>query len=131
MSLVSWRTTEVEIKQYPNVCDWVLSANLEGYLTADAYKHSVPTFDIKRELDDKLMCGVYSVTRVLPEVKRVIFNSPATIIFWTDNTKSVVKCQEGDVFDAEKGFVMAYLKKLMGNGNKFNKEINKWVNYEH
>lgn len=61
------------------------------------------------------------------DIKRVIFNPPATIILWGDNTKSVVKCQPGDTFDAEKGFVLAYLKKLLGNDNTFNKEINKWV----
>ena len=64
------------------------------------------------------------------KVKRVIFNDPATIIFWDDNTKTVVKCQEGDTFDKEKGFVMAYLKKMLGNDNTFNKEINKWVGGE-
>ena len=62
-----------------------------------------------------------------PKVKRAIFNNPATIIYWTDGTKTVVKCQEGDSYDPEKGFVMAYLKKLLGNDNTFNKEINRWV----
>ena len=28
-----------------------------------------------------------------PEIKNVIFNDPATIVFWTDGTKTVVKCQ--------------------------------------
>lgn len=62
-----------------------------------------------------------------PKIKRVIFNDPATIIMWTDGTKSVVKCQNGEPFDAEKGFVLAYLKKLLGNKNEFNTEIHKWV----
>lgn len=61
------------------------------------------------------------------KVKKVIFNNPATIIMWTDGTKSVVKCQNGEPFDAEKGFALAYLKKLLGNDNTFNKEIHKWV----
>lgn len=64
---------------------------------------------------------------VRPKVKRVIYNNPATIIFWADGTKTVVKCQEGDTYSKEKGFVMAYLKKMLGNDNTFNKEINKWV----
>lgn len=63
-------------------------------------------------------------------IKNVIFNPPATIILWNDGTKSVVKCQNGEPYDAEKGFALAYLKKLLGNGNTFNKEINKWVTYE-
>ena len=61
------------------------------------------------------------------QIKKVIFNSPATIIMWNDGSKTVVKCQTGDEYDPEKGFVMAYLKKLLGNDNTFNKEINKWV----
>lgn len=64
------------------------------------------------------------------KVKKVIFNNPATIIFWDDKTKTVVKCQEGDTYDKEKGFVMAYLKKMLGNKNEFNKEIHKWVKEE-
>lgn len=27
-------------------------------------------------------------------VERVIYNAPATIVFWTDGTKTVVKCHE-------------------------------------
>ena len=61
------------------------------------------------------------------KVKRVIFNGPATIILWSDNTKTIVQCQPGDTPDAEKGFVMAYLKKMLGNDNTFNKEIKHWV----
>lgn len=70
----------------------------------------------------------YGITKTKPKIKKVIFNNPATIIMWTDGTKSVVKCQNGEPFDAEKGFALAYLKKLLGNKNEFNKEINKWVN---
>ena len=62
-----------------------------------------------------------------PRIKEVIFNPPATIIKWEDGTKTVVKCQGDDEYDREKGFVMAYLKKLLGNDNTFNEEINKWV----
>lgn len=63
-------------------------------------------------------------------VKKVIFNPPATIILWNDGTKSVVKCQNGEEYVSEKGFVMAYLKKMLGNDNTFNKEIRKWVQDE-
>lgn len=68
--------------------------------------------------------------RPLPTVKKVVFNPPATIIIWNDGSKSVVKAQNGEPFDHEKGFVMAYLKKLLGNDNTFNKEITKWVKWE-
>ena len=40
-------------------------------------------------------------------IKQVIFNGPATIVYWKDGSNTVVKCQEGAVNDPEKGFAMA------------------------
>lgn len=40
-------------------------------------------------------------------INKVIFNDPATIVFWKDGTKTIVKCQEGAEFDPEKGLAMA------------------------
>lgn len=63
----------------------------------------------------------------LPLPERVIFNDPATIVYWDDGTKTVVKCQPGDVFSAEAGLTTAMLKKYMGNDNTFNRVINEWL----
>lgn len=40
-------------------------------------------------------------------IKQVIFNGPATIVYWKDGSKTIVKCQEGTANDPEKGFAMA------------------------
>jgi len=50
--------------------------------------------------------------------KQVIFNPPATIVIWKDGTKTIVKCYNED-FDFEKGFAMAYLKKVFGGRNQY------------
>ena len=63
----------------------------------------------------------------IPEVKKVIFNDPATIVYWKDGTKTVVKCQNGDDFDPEKGFAMAFLKKCWGNKGNFNDKLIKII----
>lgn len=39
-------------------------------------------------------------------IEKVIFNPPATIVFWKDGSKTVVKAQ-GDVFNPETGLAMA------------------------
>ena len=62
-----------------------------------------------------------------PSIKNVIFNDPATIVFWSDGTKTVVKCQEGDVFDPEKGLAMAISKKAMGNKRDYYLTFKKWL----
>lgn len=60
-------------------------------------------------------------------ITNVIFNPPATIVFWNDKTKTVVKCQDDDEWDAEKGLAMAIAKKYFGNRGRYNKEFKKWI----
>ena len=63
----------------------------------------------------------------IPEIKNVIFNNPATIVFWEDGTKTVVKCQDGDEFDPEKGLAMAIAKKAYGNKGDYCNKMKKWL----
>lgn len=63
----------------------------------------------------------------IPEIKNVIFNDPATIVFWEDGTKTVVKCQDGDEFDPEKGLAMAIAKKAYGNKGNYCNKMKKWL----
>lgn len=69
---------------------------------------------------------VISDMNVLPKIKNVIFNDPATIVFWEDNTKTVVMCDK-EKYDPEKGFTMAVTKKALGNKGNYYDMIKKWV----
>lgn len=62
-----------------------------------------------------------------PSITKVIFNKPATIVFWSDGTKTVVKAQKGDKFNKEKGLAMAITKKALGNEGNYYDEIKKWI----
>jgi hypothetical protein len=59
-------------------------------------------------------------------IKDVIFNDPATIVFWSDGTKTVVKAHNEE-FDPEKGLAMAICKKILGNKGNFNNLFKKWI----
>lgn len=59
-------------------------------------------------------------------ITNVIFNNPATIVLWSDGTKTVVKCDERDEFDPEKGLAMAICKKHFGGGF-YNDIFKKWI----
>lgn len=66
--------------------------------------------DIIRNLrEENNMCMSKAKDTRVPTnpIKKVIENDPATIVFWKDGTKTVVKCQEGAEFDPEKGLAMA------------------------
>lgn len=60
-----------------------------------------------------------SFKNYLPKIERAIFNDPATIVFWSDGDKTVVKCRENDIYDPEKGLAMAISKKAFGNDYKY------------
>lgn len=61
------------------------------------------------------------------EIVKVIFSDPATIVFWADGTKTVVKCQEGDEYSKETGLAMAIAKKVFGNKGNFNEVFKKFI----
>ena len=63
---------------------------------------------------------------LLTEITNVIFNDPATIVFWGDGTKTVVKA-ENEPFDPEKGLAMAIAKKSLGNKGNYYNEFKKWL----
>lgn len=60
-------------------------------------------------------------------IEKVIFNDPATIVLWSDGTKTVVKA-ENEPFDPEKGLAMAISKKHFGNTGRYFEEFKKWIN---
>jgi len=67
-------------------------------------------------IDD--MVKLSSKQTYLPWPKDVIFNAPATVVFWDDGTKTVVKLMEGEEFNPEVGLAMCFCKKVMGDGYK-------------
>lgn len=69
------------------------------------------------------------ITYAHPEehlIENVIFNDPATIVFWADGTKTVVKADKEE-FDPEKGLAMAISKKILGNKGNYFDIFKKWI----
>lgn len=89
--------------------------------------------DENRKLEIELAAAkareVLTALSIRPEmmIENVIFNDPATIVFWLDGSKTVVKCQPGDTFSKELGLAMAICKKVYGNKGKYNDVFKKWV----
>lgn len=61
-----------------------------------------------------------------PKIECVIFHDPATIVYWKDGTKTVVKAQN-EKLDKEKGLLAAIAKKVYGNKGSFNNVIKHYV----
>ena len=84
-------------------------------------------FTLMDELIGSWEKPVLHTNRKIPEIERVIFNYPATIVVWKDNTKTVVKCSENDQYDEETGLALCIAKKALGNKGNWYNEFKKWL----
>ena len=73
---------------------------------------------------------IISPNNIKKYIKTVIYHEPATIVKWKDGTKTVVKCDEYDTYDKEKGLMACIIKKLTGNTGRWNEILKEWVDYE-
>lgn len=69
----------------------------------------------------------YLQRQALSMIQRVIFNDPATIVYWADGSKTIVKCGPHDIFEPEKGLAMACMKKMFGNNNAFHSVLKEYL----
>ena len=95
----------------------------------DGFRPHTVIFDEMHEYKEpEFLKKVFNIPPVkeYPSIERVIFNNPATIVFWSDGTKTVVKAS-GEKFDEEKGLAMAIAKKAMGNNSGYFDEFKKWL----
>ena len=58
-----------------------------------------------------------------PQISKVIFANPNTIILWTDGTKTIATCQKDTEFSKEIGLSIAIAKKILGSWSNFQKYI--------
>lgn len=104
--------------------------SIYGIDTGLSYGRSVETLaETMRRLNERTPLGKMNrqKSEMLDKIKNVIFNNPATIVFWADGTKTVVKC-EHEEFDPEKGLAMAIVKKVMADNHSYYNEIfKKWL----
>lgn len=71
-----------------------------------------------------------NMSRKSLEVKKVIYSGPCTIVIWTDDSKTIVRCQDGDTYSKEVGLLMCLAKKVWGtntSGSNFNDYISKVI----
>lgn len=60
------------------------------------------------------------------EIKKVIFNDPATIVIWANGAKTVVKAQN-EKYDPEKGLAMAFAKRALGGKGSYYDVFKQWL----
>ena len=108
-----------DVKVDPNN-DWHIVKSRRDCLDMERYAEMAK--DMLRTMHEKREPNMKSGS-----IKRVIFNPPATVVYWSDCTKTVVKCNVNDIFDPEKGLAMAIAKRCAGNTSAYYAEIRHWL----
>ena len=60
----------------------------------------------------------------LPRIDHVKFNGPATIVFWKDGTKTVVKHDGKGRKDKRQAILYAFIRKIYGEGRPYHNILN-------
>jgi hypothetical protein len=114
---IDWKVESITLDRNHPFQDHFITAELSTPVPPKSWSLNELAMDLQDHLNKKSV----------PEIKNVIFNDPATIVLWADDTKTVVKCQEGDKFNPETGLAMAIVKRMYGNTGKYCEIFKKWV----
>ena len=125
---------------------FMTSVELRGFDLANIHYHIIPESCVTSAHSGKTVTveAPYKGSRRVArnesmrfKIKKVIFNDPATIVFWEDGSKTVVKCQYTgsnqhgkyrEKFDKEKGLAMCFAKKAFGNSRDYYEVFKQWTN---
>ena len=92
------------------------------------YKTISTTKITTRDINAKIHAPIPIIK--IPEISKIVFSNPATIVFWSDGTKTVVKCMEGQGFNEYYGVACAIMKRFFGNNSKASAFVEKFKEEE-
>ncbi len=117
-------------------CDGAINADVELYsgvsasdliTTPEMIRRREVAYRLSRAAAHGLFTPVKKEKTLSMTIKKVIFSPPATIIIWDDNTKTVVKAQEDEPYDPEKGMAMCIAKHIYGDCGSYYNVFSEWL----
>lgn len=111
----------VELKTVPFM-------NIDCDYDFDPWRTSVE-FDVHRTVAKRWYDSTMYQLHIVPyfKIKEVIFNDPATIVYWEDGTKTVVKCGKDDTYNKETGLALCFMKKALNNKGNYNNLFREYI----
>lgn len=62
----------------------------------------------------------------IPDIEEVIYHDPATIVYWKDGDKTVVKRSKDDAFSQTTGLALCIVKKIYGE-KEYRQILKQWL----
>ena len=116
---IEWKIGTCELSSFYNEIEMTITGDVTRV------RHGKTLGDIVDDVYAKLNNASRADSAL--KIKKVHFSAPVTCVIWEDGTKTLVRTQEGDWYDPEKGLAMAIAKKALGNTGAYYDEIKKWV----
>lgn len=98
-----------------------LESAMENFLVKDG---AIVTADDYDGVKETINMSAFVFPVIMPQIEKVMFHDPATIVYWSDGDKTVVKATEGETFNEEIGLAMAISKKYCYNMSIWKAESN-------
>lgn len=99
-----------------------------GNIVADAMNVGYCSNKYTKSYEQAMAKGEFKAMKYAYKPLKIIYNDPATIVFWRDGTKTVVKRMEKEKFNPYTAFCAALAKKLFGSNSAVNRIVNSGYN---
>lgn len=104
----------------------------DGPWHGEAYtKQFTQALDLSRNSMYGMTYGDYIFAYMVPEITKIIVNDPATIVFFKDGTKVVVKCMEGEDFSPYTAVAYAIAQKVYRSNSHFKTVVDKKIDIKN
>lgn len=103
----------------------IINDNCYGHVSSSSISGTTEKYEEINKAEKKTEKKTSS-DKFMPE--RILYNDPATIVFWKDGTKTVVKKSKGEKFNKYNAFCAALAKKIFENNSRVNKIVQSGVN---
>lgn len=102
--------------------DWVLDGS-EDVIIKDPYNHVETRCTLGQLVKKVTKTSIHQMKSY--DVDRIVRNGPATIVFWADGTKTIVKRKKGDRDEPYYAFTAALAKKVYENNSQIKSILEK------
>ncbi len=113
-------------------CDYIVKKNISvpGILPVDSKPDVWYFWNRDKTIIEPVTKNATEYSDLIYKPERIIYNNPATIVFWKDGTKTVVKKSPKEKFNAYNAFCAALAKKIYGNNSQVQKIVNSGINQQ-
>lgn len=108
------------IHHYDSIYEPLPTSPRKIFADSGDVEYIVPLDKVSKFLNDRMLESYF-------KIEKVIFNNPATIVYWKDGTKTVVKCGKDDTYSEETGLALCFMKKALGNKGNYNNTFKKYI----